>query len=105
MAFRTLFIALAPDANPERDHALIDTGRSRLNTYIVRTPAEALKVAAELHASQGIDSVILCPGFSHADTAKIFDALNREVAVTVARGDGPSNAITGPVLQREFYSK
>ncbi len=103
MAFKTLFIAKAPDANLRLHNSLIDTGKSRVHSYIVRSQEEALQVCRELHETEKIDSVILCPGFSHQDTADIFNSLNGEVAVTVARGDGPNNQITGPVLKREFY--
>jgi hypothetical protein len=103
MAFKTVFIAHAPDAVPDKHHNLIDTGRYRLHTYVVRTQEEALKVCSDLYAKEKIDSVLLCPGFTHQDVAEIFKALGDKVAVSVSRGDGPSSKITGPVLQREFY--
>ena len=103
MAFKTVFIAHAPDAVPDKHHTLIDTGRYRLHTYVVRTQEEALKVCRELFAEEEIDSVLLCPGFTHQDVAEIFNTLGGKVAVSVSRGDGPSGKITGPVLQREFY--
>ncbi len=105
MAFKTLFIAQAPDADPEKNHTVTETGRYRLHSFVVRSQQEAVKVCSDLHASEKIDSVVLCPGFSHSDTAEIFNKLNGEVAVCVARGDAPSNQITGPVLQREFFGK
>jgi hypothetical protein len=105
MAFKTVFIAHAPDADPEINHSLIDTGRYRLHTYVVKTQAEAVRVCKELHAKDKIDSVLLCPGFTHSDCAEIFEKLNGEVAVCVSLGDGPSSKITGPVLQREFFSQ
>jgi hypothetical protein len=88
MAFKALFIAHAPDADPVRHHNLIETGRYKLYTYIVKTQEEAIKVCKDLHQKEKIDSVLLCPGFTHKAVAEIFEALKNEVAVCVSRGDG-----------------
>ncbi len=105
MAFKTVFIAHAPDADPENHHHMLDTGRYRLFTYVVKSQEEALSVCKALYRKEKIESVLLCPGFTHKDVAEIFEALDGQVAVCVARGDGPSSKITGPVLQREFFGK
>jgi Family of unknown function (DUF6506) len=102
MAFKAVFIAHAPDADPEKHHNVIETGKYRLYTYVVKTQAEAIKVCKDLYGREKIDSVLLCPGFTHKDVAEIFEALGNKVAVCVSRGDGPSSKITGPVLQKEF---
>ena len=103
MAFKTVFIAHAPDADPEKHHNLIDTRKYRLYSYVVKTQDEAVKVCRDLYEKEKIDSVLLCPGFTHKNVAGIFEALDGKVAVCVSRGDGPSSKITGPVLQREFF--
>jgi hypothetical protein len=105
MAFKAVFIAHAPDADVQKHHNLIDTGKYKLYTYVVSSQAEALQVCRDLHEKEKLDSVLLCPGFTHKDAAEIFAALGDKVAVCVARGDGPSSKITGPVLQREFFGK
>jgi Family of unknown function (DUF6506) len=102
MAFKALFIAHAPDADPEENHNMIETGKYKLYTYVVKTQAEAIKVCKDLYDREKIDSVLLCPGFTHKDVAEIFEALGNKVAVCVSRGDGPSSKISGPVLQKEF---
>ena len=104
MAFKAVFIAHAPDADPERHHNLIETGKYKLYTYVVKTQKEAIKVCSDLYEKEKIDSVLLCPGFTHKDVAEIFEALGNKVAVCVSRGDGPSSKITAPVLQREFFN-
>jgi hypothetical protein len=105
MAFKAVFIAHAPDAVPEKHHTLIDTGTYRLHTYVVRSQAEALGVCRDLYERERIESVLLCPGFTHKDVADIFAELGGKVAVCVSRGDGPSGAITAPILQREYYGR
>ena len=105
MAFKAVFIAHAPDADVQKHHNLIETGKYKLYTYIVKSQDEAINVCKELYTKEKIDSVLLCPGFSHKDVAEIFEALDNKVAVCVSRGDGPSGKITGTVLQREFFGK
>jgi len=105
MAFKAVFIAHAPDADFEKHHTLIDTGKYKLYTYVVRNQDEAVKVCKDLYEKEKIDSVLLCPGFKHKDVAGIFEALDNKVAVCVSRGDGPSSKITAPVLQKEFFGK
>lgn len=105
MAFKALFIAHAPDAEPAKHHSLIETGKYKLFSCVVKTQEEAIKVSKDLYEKEKIDSIILCPGFTHKDVAGLFEALNGKVAVCVSRGDGPSSQITGPVLQREFWGK
>ena len=105
MAFITVFIAHAPDADFEKHHTLIETGKYKLYTYVVKTQNEAIKVCKDLYEREKIDSVLLCPGFTHKDVAEIFEALENKVAVCVSRGDGPSGKITAPVMQREFFGK
>jgi hypothetical protein len=102
MAFKALFMAHAPDAVKEKHRSLIDTGKYQLFTVIVRNQGEAISVAKEIYEKEGISAIILCPGFTHTDVAGIFQALQGKVAVTVARGDGPSSVITQPVLLKEF---
>jgi len=72
MAFKTLFLAHAPDAEVEKHRCVID-------------------------------SILLCPGFTHTDVAKIREAVGENVAISVARGDGPSNRISMEVMKREGW--
>jgi hypothetical protein len=87
MPFTALFIAHAPDADPQRHRAVVDTGIYKLFTVVVRDQQQALAVCDELVAGEGIDSVLLCPGNSHEDVAGIAAAVGPNVSVSVARGD------------------
>lgn len=103
MAFKTVFIAQAPDAQYQKHNSLIETGKFKLYSVVVSNKEEAIQVSKELYEKDGIESVMLCPGFSHQDVADIFAALDQKVAVSVARADGESNRITAPIIQREFF--
>ena len=103
MAFKALCLTHAPDGDPEQHRCVIDTGRYRLITVVVSNQDQALLVARDTHRNEHIHAVMLCPGFTHRDSAELFEALNGEVSVSVCRGDGPSNRIVQPVIQREYY--
>ncbi|MBU1075928.1 MAG: hypothetical protein KKH98_01460 [Spirochaetes bacterium] len=105
MAFKALCLAHAPDADPEKHRNIIDTGKYKLFTVVVKSQDEAIKVSKNIHAKEKIDAIMLCPGFTHKDVSEIFQALDGKVSVSVSRGDGPSSKISQPVIQREFYNK
>jgi len=105
MSFNVLFIAHAPDADKNKHRSEIDTGKYRLFTVVVRTQTEAIDIAKEFVDEQSIDSILLCPGFTHSDVAEISNALGSRVGVAVARGDGPSNRISAQARQREGYGR
>ena len=49
MAFKALFMAHAPDADHLKHRSLIDTGKYRLFTVIVKSQDEAIKVGKEFY--------------------------------------------------------
>jgi hypothetical protein len=102
MAFKVLFMAHAPDAEKEKHKSIIDTGKYKLFSVVVKNQNEAISVAKEMYDREKIESVILCPGFTHTDVSRIFQALQGKVSITVARGDGPSNKISQSIIQKEF---
>ncbi|VUT28062.1 MAG: hypothetical protein SYNGOMJ08_00622 [Candidatus Syntrophoarchaeum sp. GoM_oil] len=105
MAFKALFLAHAPDADYEKHKSIIDTGKYRLLTYIVKNQDEAIRVSKSIYDKENIDALILCPGFTHDDVSEIFQALEGKVSVNVARGDGPSSKISQAVIQKEYFNK
>ncbi len=105
MAFKALFLAHAPDADYEKHNSVIDTGKFKLFTFVVKTQNEAIKVSKSIYKKEKIDAIMLCPGFTHNDVSEIFQALEGKVSVNVSRGDGPSNKISQPAIQREFFDK
>ncbi|MBN1938109.1 MAG: hypothetical protein JW843_00885 [Candidatus Aminicenantes bacterium] len=101
MPFQALFLAHAPDADLNKHQAFIDTGKYHLDVVMVKNQAEALAVVANLHKLKKLDSIILCPGFTHKDLAEIVALTDGKVAVCPARGDGPSSRIALDALRRE----
>jgi hypothetical protein len=103
MAFKALLLAHAPDANKDKHRSVIDTGKYQLFTVAVKDQAEALEVCKDFVKKESIDSVLLCPGFTHRDVAEIAEAVGEKVGVSVARGDGPSNRLALAAMEREGY--
>jgi len=105
MVFKALFLAHAPDADYEKHKSIIDTGKYKLLTFVVKTQDDAIKVSKSIYEKEKIDAIILCPGFTHSDVSEIFQALEGKVSVNVARGDGPSSKISQAVIQKEYFNK
>ncbi len=100
MKFKTLFLSKAPDARPEMHKATVETEKMKLWVQVVRNTEAAAEIVRKLVAEEGLHSVLLCPGFSHTEVARIQEAAGPSVAVSVARGDGPGNRVIGEVFQK-----
>ena len=103
MAFKVLFLAHAPDADGERHRSTIVTGMYQLHSVVVRDQGEAVELCRDFVEKENIDSVLLCPGFTHGDVAEIAKTVGKNVAVAVARGDGPSSRASSAARRREHY--
>ena len=105
MAFKVAFLAHAPNADSEKHRCVIDTGKYRLFVVVVKSQKEAVEICRKLVRGEGIDSILLCPGFTHKDVAEIAEAAGKNVGVFVARGDGPSHRITMETMKMEGWFK
>ena len=103
MAFKVAFLAHAPDAEPEKHRCVIETGKYKLYVVLVNNQEQAVKVCQRLVEEEGIQSVLLCPGFTHQDVAEIDEAVGEKVGVSVARGDGPGSKVTRAVMEKEGW--
>ena len=105
MVFKSGFVVMAPDGDPERHRATIKTSAFALTTVIVELMNfdQAVTVCKDLAQNEGIQALILCPGFSHEAVAMIVDSVGDGVAVSVARGDVQSTLLTGTILTRDGW--
>ena len=103
MAFRVLFLSHAPDADKEKHRNVIDTGMYQLFSVVVKKQEEALEICRDFVKKKSIDSILLCPGFTHADVGEIAKVAGNNAGVFVARGDGPGNKISLEALKRAGY--
>ena len=100
MPFISLFLAHSPDADPERDQAVVDTGLSRVFTVVTRDQEQGLGVCRRMVAEEGVQSIVLCPGHSNADVGAIAAAVGDGVGVSVARGDARSSQIAVKAMEK-----
>jgi hypothetical protein len=105
MALKAGFVAMAPEADPKRHRASIKTPKLEITTVVADLGNfdQVVKVCQELVQREGVKSLILCPGFSHEEVAKIANAVGKGVAITVARGDVPSTLMTREMLKKEGW--
>ena len=104
MAFKTLFLAHAPDADKAKHRSFIDTGIYQLFTIVGKNQKEVVDICIDFVRTKHINSVLLCPGFTHRDVTEIVKTSKNNVAVSVAGGDGPSNRASHEARKREGYS-
>lgn len=106
MAFNEVFLAHVPDADPEKHRWVLETSRYKLFVVMVKNQAQAIEVCKQLVPEQGIQSILLCPGFTHKDVADIAEMVGENAGVFVARGDDPSNEITTKAMEKQgWFSK
>ena len=103
MAFKVVFLAHAPDAEPEKHRCIIETSKYKLFVVLARDQVQAVEVCKKLVKEEGIHSILLCPGFTHRNIAEIAEAVGENVGVSVARGDGPSGRVSAEVRKREGW--
>jgi hypothetical protein len=64
---------------------------------------QAANVCKDLVRNEGIQFLVLCPGFTHEGVAKIVNAVGEGVAVDVARDDVQSTMMAGEMLAKEGW--
>ncbi len=102
IAFKALFLAHAPDADPEKHRCVIETSIYNLFVVLVANQDQAIEVCRKSVREKGIHSILLCPGFTHKEIAEISEAVG-DIGVYVARGDPPSNSASLKVMEREGW--
>jgi hypothetical protein len=100
MIFKSAIVAMSPNGDPKKDRAVIKTADSELTVIVVKKDSyQAIEVCKELVQKEGIRSLILCPGFTYQDVAKVVDTVGERVPVCVARGDFPNTLRVKDVLE------
>lgn len=105
MAFKTAFVIMGPDGDPKRHRASIKTSKLEITTVMcdLMNFDQAVNECKDLVQKEGVQAIILCPGFHNEAVARVANAVGQGVAVYVARGDIPSNMITGEILAKEGW--
>ena len=103
--FKSAFIIMAPDGDPKKHRATITTEKAQLTAVFIEMTNfdEAVEVAKDLVQNQGVQSIYLCPGFTHQAVARVVAAVAGRAAVQVGRGDVPSTMMVGEILAKEGW--
>jgi len=80
------FIFVAPEADYQKDRAVIETPIVELTAVGVKDYAMAVKVAQDMVAA-GIGAIELCAGFGVIGTAEVKKAVGDKAVVGVVRFD------------------
>ena len=103
--FRAALVAMTPDADPSKHRSVIKTPHYELTSILVKNEDEAVRICKELVQKDGVQSFLLCPGFTNKGVARVSEAVGDGISVNVARGDGPSNAIAHRIMSEVgFFS-
>jgi len=86
LSLKAAFIFLAPQADPTKHQADIETPEVTLLIRGVQDYEEAVKVAKQL-VTEGVQALELCGGFGHIGTAKIVEAVEHKIPVGTVRFD------------------
>ena len=100
MVFKEAFLALVPNAEPEKHKYVIETPTYQLFVRVVQDQNQALQLCRNLVEEEKIHGIILCPGFTHKNVAEIAEVVGDNVGVFVARGDDPSSRIVMAVIDK-----
>ncbi len=100
MKFKTVVISKAPDADPQKHRAVVETEKMKLVVQVVKDLEQARFAVKKLTHEEGFQAVLLCPGFSHAEVAAVQETAGPDVSVSVARGDANGNRVIAEVFQR-----
>lgn len=68
------FLAHAPDAEPEKHKCLVEASKYKL-FVVVSNRDQAVKECKRLVKEEGIDAVMLYPGFTHESVAQLAQVL------------------------------
>ena len=105
MAFKAAVVVMAPDGDPEKHRTTVKT--DKLESTMVLVPLmdfeRAAQVCRDLVKKEGIQALILCPGFTSSGVSMVADAVGEGVPINVARGDLPSVMVTSGILAQEGW--
>ena len=81
-----VFMAMVPDADPEKNRSVVETGILEMTTVLVKDIDQAVEVAKKL-ADDGYSLIELCGGFGHIGTGRVAQAVKGKAQVGAVRFD------------------
>jgi hypothetical protein len=103
--FKAANIIMAKGADPAKHRTTVkgDTFEYTMVVVPLFDFEQAVRVGKELVEKEGIQAILLCPGFTHEAAAMMRKAVGEAVAINTARGDVPSTMVTAQILTQEGW--
>jgi hypothetical protein len=103
--FKVASIILAKGADPAKHRATVKGDSFEYTLAVVPMGGfdVAARVCKELVDKKGVQSIILCPGFTHEGVLMVREAVGEGIPINIARGDVPSTMMTAQILTKEGW--
>jgi hypothetical protein len=103
--FKEACVIMALGGDPNKHRVSIKTPKVELTTVLIELMDfdQAVDVCKDLVQKEGVQSIILCPGFTHQAIARIASAVGGRASINVARGDGPGTMMVSEILTKEGW--
>jgi hypothetical protein len=103
--FKEAVVIMALDGDPKKHRTTIKTSKLELTTILIGLGDfdQAVEVCKDLVQKEGVQSILLCPGFTHQAIARIATAVGGKAAVNIARADIPGTNMVGEILTKEGW--
>jgi hypothetical protein len=103
--YKAATVIMAKGANPVKHKAKVKGDAFEYTLAVV--PMGGFDVAArlcqEMVEKEGVQSITLCPGFTHEAVALVRKAVGEGIPINVTRADVPSTMITAQILTKEGW--
>ena len=103
--FKAANVIMAQNADPARHRASVKGDQFEYTMVVIPlfNFDRAAQVCKDLVEKEGVQSISLCPGFSHEGIAKVRSAVGEAFPINVSRGDVPSTMMTAQILSKEGW--
>ena len=103
--FKAANVIMAPNADPAKHRASVKGDKFEYTMVVIPLFDfdRAAQVCKDLVEKEGIQSISLCPGFSHEAVAKVRGAVGEAFPINVSRGDVLSTMTTAQILSKEGW--
>lgn len=103
--FKAVTVSMAPNADPTKHRVSVKVDQFEFIMVIIPlfNFDQAAQICKELVEKEGVQSILLCPGFSYEGVAKVQSAVGEGIPIMASRGDIPSTMMTTQILAKEGW--
>jgi hypothetical protein len=96
MPVKTVFVIGSPDGDPEKHISTIKTAGLEITTVVCEfmNLDQVIRVCKDMVENKGIQTIIVCPAFTHENLGRLANAVGSDVPISVARSDSPGTRRT-----------